>query len=65
MAPIMLKLKEIKPDVTIEEIDIDDCHLLAAKYKVKMLPTIIILDEEIEIARFQGVVSLETILEKL
>ncbi len=65
MLPIMEELKQLRPNVTIEDIDIDVSPLLASKYKVKMLPTIIILDEELEIARFNGVTTLATIIEKL
>lgn len=65
MIPIMEELKQAKPDIKIEEIDIDEAPLLAQKYKVKVLPTIIILDEEIELARFAGVTALKSILDKI
>jgi thioredoxin-like negative regulator of GroEL len=38
----------------IEEIDIDECPDKAAEYKVRGIPTLIMVDDDIEIKRISG-----------
>ena len=45
------KLKQVKTDVVIENVDYDDETKKCGKHKIKMLPTMIMFENDIEIKR--------------
>jgi len=52
-------LEEVNTLVPIEEIDIDNNQDLAIEYGVRGVPTMIMLDENIEVKRLVGMQSLK------
>lgn len=65
LEPILDQLQSDYPDLIIRGIDIDAAPDLAAKYKIRTLPTIIFLQDDIEVSRLVGLSSLATIKDKL
>ena len=65
LEPILDQLQKDYPDLIIRGIDIDEAPDLAAKYKIRTLPTIIILEDDIEVSRLVGLSNLSTIKDKL
>ena len=52
---------QVQTEVEIEEIDVDANPTLTADYKIRGVPTVIMLDGENEVKRFVGVKSKEEI----
>lgn len=50
-------------DVTVENIDIDNDMDIAQLYKIRGVPTLIILEDGIEINRSSGLINKEQLLE--
>lgn len=51
-------LENVKTEVQIEEIDIDQNRELALQYMVRGVPTLVMLDGETEVKRKVGLLSL-------
>jgi thioredoxin 1 len=47
-------LEDVKTDVIIEEIDIDEQSELANEYGIRGVPTLVMVDENVEIKRNVG-----------
>ena len=54
-------LSQIQTEVEIEEIDIDQNAELTAQYRVRGVPTVVMLENNVEIKRFVGVKGKEEI----
>ena len=48
-------LEEVKTDLPIEVVDIDENKELAIQYRVRSVPTLILVDENKELKRMTGV----------
>lgn len=62
--PIVDKFIKSHPQLELEEINVEEDEELAEKYKIKNLPTTIILDNDKEISRSTGILN-NSQLEKL
>jgi len=51
------QLEEINTNLPIEVIDIDDNQALAMEYGIRSVPTLIMLDENVEVKRRTGLVT--------
>jgi thioredoxin 1 len=51
------QLEEINTNLPIEVIDIDDNQALAMEYGIRSVPTLIMLDENVEVKRRTGLVA--------
>lgn len=58
-------LDEIKPSIPFEVVDIDVNPELAADYGIRSIPTLIMLDEKVEIKRLSGIKTKEQLTEWL
>lgn len=65
LAPILEDLSKENEDFEIVKIDIDQAFDLAIKYKVDLVPTMIIFKNGNEINRMTGVLDKNEILEKI
>ena len=63
--PILDQLQLDVPELNIQRIDIDEAPDLAAKYKIRTLPTILILQDDIEVNRLVGLTDLITIKQRI
>ena len=52
-------LEDVNTDVIVEEIDIDEKQDIAIEYGVRGVPTMIMLDENVEVKRLVGMQSLK------
>jgi thioredoxin 1 len=48
-------LEEVKTDLPIEVVDIDENKELAIQYRVRSVPTLVLVDESKELKRMTGV----------
>lgn len=55
LSPIVEKLKENNPDITIEKINVDENRELAQEFSVRNIPTVIFLKGDEVVAREIGV----------
>lgn len=55
LSPMIEKLKENNPDVTIEKINVDENRELAQEFSVRNIPTVIFLKGDEVVAREIGV----------
>ena len=62
---ILIQLHQDLPNLAIENIDVDDKPDLARLYKIKTLPTLIMLQNQIEVDRLTGLTSIEEIKKRL
>jgi thioredoxin 1 len=51
------QLEEINTNLPIEVIDIDDNQALAMEYGIRSVPTLIMMDENVEVKRRTGLVA--------
>jgi thioredoxin 1 len=51
------QLEELNINLPIEVIDIDDNQTLALEYGIRSVPTLVIMDENVEIKRRTGIVA--------
>ena len=65
MAPIIDEIADERPDITVGKVNVDENNLLAAKYNVMSIPTMIIFKSGKEQARLVGVRPKEDILAEL
>jgi thioredoxin 1 len=52
-------LKDIDTNLPIEVIDIDDQSDLAVEYGIRSVPTLVMIDENIEVRRMVGLMTKE------
>jgi len=52
---------QIQTEIEIEEIDVDVSRDLTTQYKVRGVPTVVLLENDVEVKRFVGVKSKEEI----
>ena len=52
---------QVQTEIEIEEVDIDADPELTAKYRVRGVPTVILLEDNLELKRFVGVKGKEEI----
>ena len=50
-------LKEVQTEVPIEEYDIDENEQYAREYHIRGVPTLIMMDENVEVKRKSGLMS--------
>ena len=55
LSPMIEKLKENNPDITIEKINVDENRELAQEFSVRNIPTVIFLKGDEVVAREIGV----------
>lgn len=55
LSPMIEKLKENNPDVSIEKINVDENRDLALEFSVRNIPTVIFLKDDEVVAREIGV----------
>lgn len=66
MAPILNEIAESdKPGVTIAKLNVDHEQVLAQKFKVRGIPTMILFDRGREVKRFVGVKSKQFLVNEL
>ena len=63
--PIWKELQSTVSDVVFESVDIDEKTEMVSQYKVKSVPTLIYLKDDIEVYRSTGLVSKVTISNKI
>lgn len=61
MAPILVKVKSLIPDVSIIKIDVDKNQDLAAKYQIKGVPTLMLFKKGAPVWRQSGVLQADQI----
>jgi len=59
LSPIMA---EVGQTVSVQKIDVDKQPDMASKYNVRSIPTVVLLDGDIQVNRFVGVQTKETLL---
>ena len=60
VAPIIEELaEEFKESATVGKVDVDKENALAARYGIMSIPTVIVLNDGVEIIRFVGVQAKE------
>ena len=59
------QLEEIDTNLPIEVIDIDDNHELAMEYGIRSVPTLVMMDENVEVKRRTGIVAINLLQEWL
>jgi thioredoxin-like negative regulator of GroEL len=52
---------QIQTETEIDEVDVDTNPELTAQYKIRGVPTVVMLDNDVEVKRFVGVKSKEEI----
>jgi len=52
---------QIQTEIEIEEIDVDANPTLTAQYNIRGVPTVVMLNDDVEVKRFVGVKSKEEI----
>lgn len=62
-AKIVDDVKEDFPDVSFEEIDIDDRREMAEQYGVSSVPTLILLKDNMEVRRNVGAIPKQKVIE--
>lgn len=66
LAPILEQVKsELRDAVKIIKIDVDKNHLLAANYRVKGVPTLVLFKEGIQVWRQSGVLQKNELIKVL
>lgn len=63
--PILTQLHQDLPNLAIKTIDVDDEPDLARQYKVRTLPTLVVLKDQVEVSRLTGLTSIEEIKKRL
>lgn len=61
LAAVIDKIKPDYPDVTFEDIDIDENQAMAKEYNIRSVPTLIRFKDGIEVNRFQGAGNAENL----
>lgn len=61
LTPILEGLKEKHPNLTVEEVDVDQQPEIAAQSYVRALPTLIFYKEGNEISRISGATTVQAI----
>ncbi len=64
-APILEELVRRHPEVEVVKIDIDRNPELADRYDVMAVPTLVLMSDDREVARFVGLTPLEKIEQEL
>lgn len=59
------QLEEIDTNLPIEVIDIDDNQGLALEYGIRSVPTLVMMDENVEVKRRTGIVATNLLQEWL
>jgi len=59
LGPIM---NQVSQEVSVEKIDVDSQSHMAQQYNVMNIPTVVLLNNGVEVKRFVGVQSKETYL---
>ena len=54
-------LSQVNTDIEIEEVDIDANAELTSQYRIRGVPTVVMLENNVEVKRFVGVKSKEEI----
>lgn len=62
MKPIYSQLSEELSDVQFLEVNVDEDVATTEKYEVKTLPTIIVLEDDVEVRRNSGFMALPQLL---
>ena len=66
VAPVIEELaQEFEGRVTVAKVDVDKESALAARFKVMSIPTVILLNDGVEVKRFVGIEPKETYAEAL
>jgi thioredoxin 1 len=65
LTPIIEQLQLNIPELQIQTVDVDESPELSRKYQIKVLPTVIVLEDGQEINRLVGLFNLKTILKLL
>jgi thioredoxin 1 len=65
MKPIIIQAQKALPDISIEDVDIDENPDLALKYNIGAVPTIVFLKDEVEQERVVGILNVEQIAAKV
>ena len=65
MTPVIEKLAQEQPDLTIGKLDIDEAKEIAQDYNVLSIPTVIIFKDGEDMDRIVGVTSDKKIMEKV
>jgi thioredoxin 1 len=63
--PVFNELKDSKPDVEFEVVDIDENHERAVQYNIAGVPTFIVLEEGVEAERLVGAANVSKLKEIL
>lgn len=54
MAPVLEQLAEHRGDVTVAKVNVDESPLLAAQYKIAVIPTILLFKDGVVAAKTAG-----------
>lgn len=65
LSPILEEISNEMEDINILKIDIDKCSKLALEKEIEVVPTILIMKNEVELTRIEGVLPKETLLQKI
>ncbi len=56
MAPVLNDLAETESDkITVAKVNVDNQQLLAKKYKIRSIPTMVMFSDGVEVKRFAGI----------
>lgn len=59
----LIEANSDKLSIEIESIDIDEDPKLSGKYSVRSIPTMVKLDDGVEVGRISGVISAQKLIE--
>jgi len=66
MAPVLNEIAEELPDsVKVGKVDVEQYQILAQKFRIRGIPTMVLLRNGVEIERFTGVRSKDFLLQKI
>ena len=65
IAPVLNDIAETEVDVTVAKVNVDQQQPLAKKFKVRNIPTLVVLKDGVEVRRFVGVKTKRAIMKEV
>ncbi len=65
IAPVLNDIAETEDDITVAKVNVDQQQPLAKKFKVRNIPTLVVLKDGIEVHRFVGVKTKRAIMKEV
>jgi len=65
IAPVLNDIAETEENITVAKVNVDQQQPLAKKFKVRNIPTLVVLKDGVEVHRFVGVKTKRAILKEV